>query len=383
MNTSMNKLVKGIRLLLWMLLPVQGLAQVRAMPLCYWVDDYNIRIHASYYLLGNTLHDAVHYTSGSPEFDLPGIFKYNAIKTSRYKTVKIIEKRRQDNVSLTGKSPLALALYMDTLMEGAQPENTQWLNYDANGYLVRRVIDYYNASPLYSKRDTILYQYQYRGAGSLVKATLVTHSKTVNGNKKPDKEWPYFYASVYCGEIKKGPYTLSSEGRQEYSIDPEGRIVEIRYYYRAFANSCRDYDTDNPTILKFVYNQKGWLVSVAESAIHSGQTRRRETFDYKDISKESVSLFKTPLMEQYLSTIDGPEFALVKHTVESWYRDGGKTYYPIDSPQKIIERYVVMRNEQNALCLSVKVDSNNKPELPTIYTAGKDSVGEFRQMAKV
>ncbi|RYE16128.1 MAG: hypothetical protein EOP51_26380 [Sphingobacteriales bacterium] len=355
------------------------MAQVKSIPLSYWVDDYNLRVHCSYYLLGNTIHDAQRYKAGCPDFDLAGIFRYKAITGSSHKKVKVVYKRCDRNAApFRNNTPSELVGYMEILAKNVQPENTQLLTYDNEGYLVSRTIENYNGDKLYTSRDTFLYTYN-KGADGSLKVSVSVYKKAINRNKKPAKGSGFFYSSIYSGTIDKGPYKITSSGMEQYSFDAAGRPTEIHNEYIGYANGKPDYDKDNPTIRLFKYDTKGRLLSITDSATISGNIKTRESFVYKDIDARQYPVFETPLMQQYLSTINKPEFATAEYKWEYWNRESGKGFYPIDSPKGYEEHYVVMHNDKKELCLSTQIGGDGALGLPTIYRLGKDSVGsKFR-----
>jgi hypothetical protein len=354
--------------------------QPRPVSGCYWIDSFNLRLHLSYYLLGNGLQD-VQYQTGDPAYDVRSVFRHQAYAPIRGKTVHVkLVKKSEHALDIVGLEPAAVSAALAGFADAGQVEQQQWLRYDAEGYLVERIVKDEKGDSLYFNADTTRYVYVKRADGSL-QVNVSEHSYSHNRHKKPPRGYGFFYSSIYSGTFRKGPLTRHGANTTTYEFNSAGKPLSVVYDYKQWVNGIADYDTNGKTIRLFRYDDRGRLLNVRDSLPALGLNKTEQRYEYSDAVRDAWPPMRIPKMRQFISAIDPPHAVTVRYTSTNWNRDVGNGYYPRDSGRTNKETYYTVCDAAGRLHLSQKMQPVS--EEPVLYVWGTDSIGDYRMRCQV
>lgn len=347
-------------------------AQLRPYSLSLWQDSFNVRIHIDEHLLNNMLHES--YAERVDTFiSTLQLFQYSAINGKGPTTVSVKHFVGDSHaILLEEKGVNSLINYL----EGRIPKSVQ----------LRHIILHYNNEGLLQYKFAI---HKFKGTGKVVyDSTWYSYrgrnnELIVNTRIHKIKFTPRaYYSSLYCGEIFDKPLTIKDSGHIIYSFNQDGRLLKRDNLITSSANDCIYNDSAGWYTEHYSYDKKGRLIAIKSTAYNGERADVLRTYTYIDSNKVPIPLLATPLMEQYISTIDSPYFSKVIYRSQVWRRHYKDQFLPEYSPEVATDSQMSIRDAQHKLKLLLPL-ANYQYQLPTLYMHGFDTLGHYRMATEV
>ncbi len=274
-------------LLLVLLLPISVYCQqARPFYIAGWEDSLIIRLHVTG-LLSNYLGDYSRNPQESRDTNtssftnsLLPLLRYNDIAATGYHHVRFkkVDIVRYPEIAsfIDDTLPVRMGLLLDSIMAQAKVLEQGFLDYDSDGFLLRKNTIAVDSVAGTAGNDTVSYGYQ-RNGGKLV-------SIGVTGTGHSHFENPG-YSSTYCGKIK-GRLNINTKWYNRYVFNENGLLASLESDYRSIANNCNNYEP-NQRIFKYEYDPNGRLERIYDSSLGSSNTVAT-TYRYTQVSLTSI-----------------------------------------------------------------------------------------------
>lgn len=331
----------------------------------YLQDSFNMRLHMDAGKMGNIISEP--FPTLEPERNMLQLFRHEGALPKDKTTVHIRHYDLQ-NPAMWGNDmrPSTIAGKIENWYRYGRLEDEVQLQYDKQGYITKRTGRNYHDDSLISSYDTTLYTYTTAGNGNILITTDRRHT-AINSRIEP-RDGISFSSHQFCGPIKRGPVTYRDKNQTVYEITPDGKMLRQETTNEKWVNSCRDDDSQTYIVVN-KYDSKGRLLTNRYWTSRMKQPPTSTVFTYEDAPLTTTPILNTPLMRQYLSTIDSPYLSRVTYAYHYWLTPEN-IIYPEDHSEpdyKVPDTFITVRDAKHKLRLSYGVPLPFQDTMATLY----------------